>query len=320
MPDQTPPDERTAPGPYAVHTAQVEEWAAVADGCVAVFAQYPSRPEPAPVVVFAHGLGGSHVGYAAFGRHLASRGYAVLHPQFLDAFAVVREPLGMSAADEHAWPRDPALRAAMHELLFDPAHWASRVVRMHAVIDSLAERRLPIDLRPDRVVVAGHSYGAYTAQLVLGTRLSGVELDTSGFRHPAAAAGLLLSPQGSGDRGLTPRSWDELDTPLLVVTATHDLGPHGEDVSWRREPYDAAPARPKHLAIVRDAGHLLGGIDVTGDEVPADPGTVQAVSCVGAAFADLVHGDRAAAAWLASGPFPATLHHEFEHGLGEEIR
>lgn len=311
MLEEKPWDEPVLPGRYAVRTTTVPEWTTVADGPVAVFAQYPARPEPAPVVVFAHGLGGSHRGYAALGNRLAAQGYAVLHPQFLDSFDLVRERLGMSPTDEHAWPQDPALRAAMHELLFDPAHWASRVTRTHAVLDSLTRRHLPVELRPERVVVAGHSYGAYTAQLVLGTRLSGVPLDTSGLRHPAVAAGMLLSPQGSGDRGLTPRSWDELDLPLLVVTATLDLGPHGEGLTWRRQAYDAAPARLKHLAVVQGSGHLLGGIDAKDDETSTVPDVVQAAAAVCTAFADLVHGDDSAGAWLASGPYPGLLQHEF---------
>lgn len=314
MEDARPAPE--APGPYAVDTAHVERWADAADGPVAVWAQYPQRTDRAPVVVFAHGLGGSERGYAALGRRLASHGYAVLHPRFLDSFPLARERLGMRETDEHTWPCDPTLRAAMHEMLFSPEHWVSRVARVHAVLDSLVlQRHLPLGLRPEDVVVAGHSYGAYTAQLVLGAELTGVPVATGWFRHPSVGAGLLLSPQGSGDRGLTRRSWETVDAPLLVVTGTRDLGPHGEGLSWRREPFDAAASRTKHLAVVRGGDHLLGGIDGTEDDPPADAAAVEAVASVCAAFVDLVHGDRPAAHWLASGPQPETLDHEHGEGL-----
>lgn len=303
----------TTTGRYRVATLDVPTWTVVAGRPVAVFAQLPAEAEgPAPVVVLAHGLGGDHRGYAGLGARLAAHGHVVLHPQFLDSFALAAPRLGLAPGEEHTWPRDPRHRAAMHEMLFDPAHWVDRVARVHAVIDALAgQTHLPVTLRPDRVLVAGHSYGAYTAQLVLGTRLEGVD----DLRHPAASAGLLLSPQGSGDRGLTPRSWDALDAPILVVTGTADLGPHGEGLSWRREPFDAAPARLKHLAVVRGGDHLLGGIDRRADEHEHSTTVGEAVATVCAAFADLVNGDPAAGRWLRAEPFPEIFHHELREDV-----
>ncbi|HVX53590.1 dienelactone hydrolase family protein [Nocardioides sp.] len=305
-----------ATGRHRVETLDVPAWTVVDGRSVAVFAQFPTEvAEPAPVVVLAHGLGGDHRGYAALGARLAGHGHVVLHPQFLDSFALAASRLGMGPGEEHTWPRDPRHRAAMHEMLFDPTHWMARVARVHAVLDSLAtQTHLPVALRPDRVILAGHSYGAYTAQLVLGTRLEGVGIDDS-LRHPAACAGLLLSPQGSGDRGLTPRSWDEVATPVLVVTATADRGPHGEGLSWRREPFDAAPAPLKHLAVVQGGDHLLGGIDRRADEAPTDPAVSEAVATLCAAFADLVNGDPAAGRWLRADPFPEIFHHEFREDV-----
>lgn len=335
MPHSSRPARWESPGPHGVVTAGVPAWDVVDGRDVAVLARYPapgSSARPLPVIVLCHGLGGSHRSYAALGTRLASHGYAVLHPQFLDSFPIAAPALGLAGRDgpgTHggsspgavpaapasteatgpAWPEDPRARRAMLALLFDPGHWASRVARVHGVIGSLsAQRHLPVPLRPDRVIVAGHSYGAYTAQLVLGARLHGVALGGDRLAHPAVTAGILLSPQGSGDRGLTSRSWDRVTQPLLVVTATNDLGPHGEGLAWRREPFDAAPSQVKHLAVVRDGTHLLGGV---ADEGPGQGGpTRRAVLAVAAAFADRAHGDLAAGDWLAAGPFPSVLEHE----------
>jgi dienelactone hydrolase len=287
---------------------------------VAVLARYPVPDDggrPLPVIVFCHGLGGSHRSYAALGAHLASHGYAVLHPQFLDSFPVASAALGLTGVDERTWTQDKRARDAMLTLLFDREHWLSRVARVHGVIGSLAgQPHLPVPLRDGQVIVAGHSYGAFTAQLVLGTRLHDADVGTGRLSHPAVAGGILLSPQGSGDRGLTSRSWDAVTRPLLVVTATHDSGPHGEGLAWRREPFDAAPSRLKHLAVVRRGNHLLGGVSLTacGDASPGEQHAAQtpvrdAVLAVSAAFADRVHGDLAAGGWLASGPFPGILAH-----------
>lgn len=304
------PDPRWAgTGPYPVVTGEFDEWTSADGQRVAVVAHYPdgSPAGEVPVIILCHGLGGDRHGYAGVGKHLASHGYVVLHPQFLDAIAIAGPALGISVVDERAWLTDPGARQRMHGMLFDPRHWLSRIARVHAVLDSLApQRHLPVRLKAGGVIVAGHSFGAYTAQLLLGTRLSGFGLDGENFAHPAVAGGILLSPQGSGDRGLTSRSWDDVELPVLVVTATRDFGARGEGLEWRREPFEAVRSRFKHLAVVRGGDHLLGGIpgsDTGGAPVPAS------IAAVAVAFADRVHGDRAAGEWLATGPFPMLLEH-----------
>jgi dienelactone hydrolase len=281
---------------------------------VPVLARYPAGrgDQPLPVVVVCHGLGGDQHGYAALSGHLASHGYAVLHPQFLDSLPIARTALGLDGMTEQNWRTDKHARAAMLSMLFDPAHGRSRAARLRAVLASLAGQSvLPARLRPDQVIVAGHSFGAYTAQFVLGARLTGNGLDDVGQADPAVGGGLLMSPQGSGDRGLTARSWDAVTAPLLVLTGTRDLGPHGEGLTWRREPFDSARSRLRHLAVVRDGDHQLGGMPLPEAASPAAETAVRAALCaVAAAFADGLHGDQAALEWLGTGPFPAYLDHE----------
>lgn len=209
---------------------------------------------------------------------------------------------------------DPGLRASMLSMLFDPAYWVDRVKRVHAVLDSLATQpHLPVRLRPERVVLGGHSYGAFTSQLLMGVRLDS-DVDDSWFKHPAVAAGILFSPQGSGDRGLTARSWDQVDIPLLVVTGTRDWGPNGEGLSWRCEPYYAAPVRRKFLAVVRNGTHLLGAFPTADERTAADnDGELrQAIAALAVAFCNGANGDCAAEAWLNSGPFPKIFEHVTE--------
>lgn len=313
----------TEPGPHEVAERAVAVWTSAAGEDVAVVARYPlGVTRPLPVVVLCHGLGGEADGYAALGTWLAGHGYAVLHPQFLDAFSVAGPALGLAGADgvDTQWMHDERARVLMHTLLFDHRHWLSRVERVRAVLDSLAgQRHLPVPLQTDGVLVAGHSFGAYTAQLLLGVRLFGVGIEHD-LRHPAIAAGVLMSPQGSGDRGLTPRSWDQVRLPLLVITATGDRGANGEGLPWRREPFDASCSLVKHLAVVRDGDHSLGGIARSArDDVATGGGTeVRAALCaLITAFAEAVRAgmvqgraERAAGDWLASGPFAAIIDHE----------
>lgn len=303
------------PGRHQVANAEIEAWAEADGREVAVFAQYPvgDPQDIRQVVVLCHGLGGDHWGYAHLGSHLASHGYAVLHPRFLDSMRLVADGLGLDAGDADWRSIDPRLAEALRPMLFEPEYWVSRVARADAVIDSLAgQRHLPVRLEAEGVVVAGHSYGAYTSQLLLGTRLFGGDLDQEDFRNPAVVGGVLLSPQGSGDRGLTERSWDAVDLPLLVVTATNDRGPHGEGLDWRREPFDAAPSGLKYLAVARGSDHFLGGIPDETEPIGsgADTRVRDAICALTVAFADRVHGDLDAGTWLASGPLPEVFDHE----------
>lgn len=322
-----------APGPYRVAELAVPSWTSEAGQDVAVVARYPiGATHELPVVVVCHGLGGEPEGYAALGTQLSGHGYAVLHPRFRDALSLAGPALGLTGAEAQRWTRDPRARALMHTMLFAPEHWLSRVARVHAVLDSLAgQAHLPARLRAGGVIIAGHSFGAYTAQLLLGARLLDTgrldtgRLDTglhdtglhgrgldSILTHPAVAGGVLMSPQGSGDRGLTPRSWDGVCLPLLVITATRDLGAKGEGLAWRREPFDAARSAVKHLAVLRDGDHWLGGMPRSADDDAAGgPTEARAALCaLVVAFAGLVHGDRAAGDWLASGPFGELIDHE----------
>lgn len=305
-------------GSHPVEGVEIPEWSTVDGKGMAVFVQYPvvDTAPALPVVVLSHGLGGSHLGYATLGAHLASYGFAVLHPQFLDSLHRIRvvESLG---GDEGGDEAQQTLRAAMQPLLFDPAHWVSRFNRVRAVIDSLsAQQHLPLRLRPTGVTVAGHSYGAFVTQLVLGVTLSGVGPELGTRPHPAVGCGILLSPQGSGDRGLTAGSWDGVTAPVAVITATRDFGPHGEGLSWRREPFDRVRSALKHLAVVRDSDHYLGGIPgheddgavQVGRETP-EQGIRRAVSAVAVAFAEWARGDAAAGDWLGSNPLPSVMDH-----------
>lgn len=291
-------------GRHRVVNHEVSDWDVSPGEQMAVFAQVPEPTPPGdvPVVVFSHGLGGSHRGYGGLGAHLASHGAAVLHPQFRDS---------------RSRPGSVKERAAIRPFLFDPADWSSRLARIRAVLGSLADQcRIPIRLQPEGVVLAGHSYGAFVTQLLLGVRLSGIGAEIDTTAHPAVCGGILLSPQGSGDRGLTASSWDDVTKPVLVVTATHDHGARGEGLGWRREPFDRARSDLKHLAVVRGGDHHLGGIPMPGDDWPSRGGgqawkaeVRNAVAAVTLAFMAWIRGERDAGEWLRSRPLGAVLDH-----------
>ena len=267
--------------------------------------RWPAERAPRGFVVFCHGLGSNGGEYAALSAHWARHGYLVVHPTFRDAIGVVarEEPaLGLDPdADLSGWTAIPHVRARLHEILHDPARWLERVEEVRALIAALPDI-LDATCGPQAAplpgAIAGHSFGAFTAQL-----LAGAEIDMPGaparrFRDRCFAAALLLSAQGRDQQGLRDGSWDAMDGPVLTVTGTLDRGANGGDWRWKSEPYELAPPGGKYLAVIEDGDHFLGGF-VDREPQRQVPAQQDAVRRITLAFLDAHLGqDAAARDWL----------------------
>lgn len=266
--------------------------------------RWPSDQAPKGFIIFCHGLGASGRDYAELSSYWASHGYTVIHPTFPDwigAVARAEPALGLDPAGDLAgWTTEPAVRARLHEILHTPSYWLERIhiVRnvpdaLDAILDATCGRapgRLP-------AASAGHSFGAYTSQL-----LAGAEIDLSGegphsFAEKRFAATILLSAQGRDQQGLRDGSWDGISGPMLNVTGTRDGGAKGQDWHWKTQPYELAPPGDKYLAVLTDADHYLGGIARV-DQSPV-PEQRHAIERLTLAFLDAYLNDEAAAKeWL----------------------
>lgn len=269
--------------------------------------RWPAGRTPVGFVVFCHGLGSNGGEYAALSAHWARHGYLVIHPTFGDAIEIVarEEPaLGLDPqADLSGWTAIPHVRARMHEILHDPERWMERVRHVRSLMAALPElfeatcgtRGMPVP-----GAIAGHSFGAFTAQL-----LAGVEIDMPGgaarrFGDERFSAAVLLSAQGRDQQGLRDGSWDAVNGPVLNVTGTLDRGAKGGDWHWKSEPYELAPPGGKYLAVIEEGDHFLGGFAdrETQRQVPAQQEAVRQITL---AFLDAYLRDRPAARdWLAS--------------------
>lgn len=266
--------------------------------------RWPLGREPEGVVVFCHGLGSNGGEYSELSAHWARHGYLVVHPTFADSIVAVAraEPsLGLDpGADLTGWAAMPEIRARMHEILHAPASWLDRLAIVDAVAGALPAIMAATCGTPERplpAAIAGHSFGAFTAQL-----LAGAEIDLGGesrhFRDRRFGAAVLLSAQGRDQQGLRDGSWDAMDGPVLNVTGTLDQGAKGGDWRWKSEPYELAPAGAKYLAVLDDADHFLGGFAGRGGQhrVPAQCDAVEQITL---AFLDAhMRGRAAALAWL----------------------
>ena len=269
--------------------------------------RWPEGREAEAFVVFCHGLGSNGGEYAALSQHWARNGYLVIHPTFRDAIRTVarEEPeLGLDAeADLSRWTAMPNLRTRMNEILHTPERWAGRVKRVGEVMGRIEEivaatcggqsARMP-------GAIAGHSFGAYTAQLLAGVEIDMPDGPAGRFGDERFKAAVLLSAQGRDQQGLRDGSWDTIDRPVLTVTGTLDRGAKGGDWRWKSEPYELAPAGGKYLAVLEDGDHYLGGFADNALQ-PQAPAQQEAVRQITLAFLDSHVRDRQAARdWLGS--------------------
>ncbi|WP_320781051.1 chlorophyllase [Streptomyces sp. CRN 30] len=211
-----------------------------------------------PVVLFSHGYGQSMDGYAPLADHWAAQGFVVVQPTHLDS-----RRLGLPADD----PRTPGI-------------WRVRVEDLKRSLDGLdaltaAVPGLAGRVDHGRIAVAGHSWGAQTASMLLGARVLGAD-GTPGedLSDPRVTAGVLLALTGLGGADLSPfaaenfpfmsPSFATMTTPALLVAGDKDDSPlsvRGPD--WFTDGFTHSPG-DKALLTLFGAEHSLGGI--TGHE------------------------------------------------------
>lgn len=203
-----------------------------------------------PLVVFSHGLGGSRLGYAHFGRHFAQSGFIALHLQH-------------PGSDRAVWSGGLlAMLGNIQEAASD-ANALGRAQDVSFAIDMLlADKHLGPLIDRDAIAVAGHSYGANTAMLLAG---AAVERNGKRLSHVDArikAAILLSAPpfHGEGDQAAVLR---DVRIPTLHVTGTDDVirvpgyrSDAADRIGVFRDMPSAAPAG-KYLAIFEGGDHSV---------------------------------------------------------------
>jgi predicted dienelactone hydrolase len=212
---------------------------------------YPAEPGKYPVIVFSHGAGGSQTCCEALTRHWASYGYVTIQPTHDDS-ALLRRNGG---------EEDIRFTQAVRDAMKKPALWQSRPADISFVIDSFAalQNRVPglqgkIDA--ERVGVAGHSMGSYTAEAVAGALIDLPNHPGTTFADPRVKAVLCLSPQGPGQFGLTEHSFDRISLPYLGVTGSLDsLGPVASP-AWHKVPFDRSVEGDKFHVFIEGANHM----------------------------------------------------------------
>lgn len=224
-------------------------------GGLSVKVTYPTVKGSYPVIVFSHGMYGSEDGNTPLIETWAKAGYVIFQPTHADS-------LRYASAEVR--------RAALQGSLNNSQNWRERPGEITLLLDKLDwfEQQVPDlkgKLNKKVVGMAGHSFGAWTTQMVAGMTLGrgGMSLNL-GDKRPKAF--IAFSPSGLGG-GITEASFQTMRSPFLYITGDNDKGNFQNDPKvHRREAFDLAPKGDRTLVWIKDVYHNFGGIN--GRELP----------------------------------------------------
>ncbi len=251
----------------------------------------PSASEPAPVILFSHGLGGSREGNSFMGKHWSARGYVVVFLQH-------------PGSDVSVWKDLPPERRM--EAMNRAANAKNLILRIgdvKAVLDTLEKWNREPDfqlfgrLDLERIGMSGHSFGAVTTQAVSGQRFG---LFGRGTADPRIKAAVIFSP--SIPRAADPKqAFGDVKIPWMLMTGTRDVAPiGGTDVASRLAVFPALPPGSKYELVLYEAEHFaFTDVMLPGREGRRNPNHHRAILALSTAFWDAyLRGDIAAREWL----------------------
>jgi len=222
---------------------------------------YPKTGGPYPLILFSHGFGGNKDAFGPIGKHWASHGYVVIHPTHSDGLN--RRKADAKEAGEQKSATPPRFGGLLGGLN-DPVKIGERVADLVLILDQLHHLPKAVPGLKDKIDaksigVAGHSFGAYTTMLIGGVTVDLGQDKSKSFLDKRVKCILPISAQGTGQQGLTKKSWDTLKRPMMTITGTRDRGAGGQDVEWKKEPYKYSPKGDKYLVVIDGANHFSFG-------------------------------------------------------------
>lgn len=206
----------------------------------------PSNLPKARYAVFSHGALADPLTYRDLIWQWVSHGFVVAAPLHADAVIESGPTLRKTRAGTFSeWP--------ISALLEDPAAWRERVAACACCLDDvdLIAAATGIEILTDRTVIAGHGYGAYVAQLLLGATVVTAEGKRLDFADRRFFSGIAMSPQGPGVMGFDAASWKQLASPLLYLIAENDLDFTGQPAAEKAKAYLLAKPGYKHIGLLK---------------------------------------------------------------------
>ena len=197
-----------------------------------------------PLVVFSHGIGSSRDGYTYLGQYWAKHGIASLHLQHV-------------GSDRSVWKGSLLSLVSRFQRATSDSEAIARAHDLSFALDRLLESKRGMHIARDRIVAAGHSYGANTTLLVAGAQVMR-EGRMLRFRDSRISAAILISaPPFYGQEDFAP-ILSGIAIPTLHVTTVDDvirIPGFGSGLADRIKVFNAIGGPFKALAVYKQGSH-----------------------------------------------------------------
>jgi dienelactone hydrolase len=213
------------------------------------------KPGAMPLVVFSHGIGGSRDGYSYLGSYFAANGYASLHVQHV-------------GSDRQLWFGSPWSLVFRLTEAAQEAEALNRVKDVKFALTRLLAEPVGSSINTQRLVAAGHSYGANTSMLLAGAQVNVLSAGVPYVaKDPRFSAAILISAPPFYGMGNPQNIVSGIDVPTLHITATADdiqIPGYTSGVADRVTLYQATGTAPntgsraaKVLAVFNGGSHSI---------------------------------------------------------------
>jgi len=212
---------------------------------------YPVTEGLYPLIVFSHGFASNKDQYGRLIEHWVSHGYAVLAGDHEDSGGTISAILASVLMGEV-------------ELVQSRANDMALLLENLRAFPELAGRT-----DGTRIAAAGHSFGAFTAQMLMGAVAIDDEGKRWGYQGPPVQAALAISPPGEMFDVIRSEGWSTQHGPVLMTTGTADID--GRFVSdWRQHLLSFEQAQPgdQYALVIDGADHYLGNLICRLDQEP----------------------------------------------------
>ena len=211
-----------------------------------------SEHQSYPLIVFSHGHALDNKSYQNLTDYWVARGYFVVAPLHLDSGGDLKAVSLISKKFGNDWIA------------------ASRLLDLNAVInqiDVIVESLSDFTgtVSTDKIIAAGHSYGALSSQQLAGAKLE--QHGESIYQIPASlsdarvVAVVAVSPPGLMKGHISEATWQGFNMPQLVITGPNDFFPHiWPNYEDHFISYLTAEKSDNYLLILDQMDHYLGNL------------------------------------------------------------